>query len=180
MREREEKQRIIALIIIIILIVIMIALVSKSMKKAKNTAINNAIELQIQDTATVSKATIDSLTPCSLYREILKQEIAHPDIVWAQAILESGWLKKHTNNNLFGMQKPKRRPNLVLSGSPDNYAHYMSWIDSVIDYKLWQEYCQTDKLCREAYLSFLARHYAKDKNYINKIKLIIDNNQSIL
>lgn len=140
---------------------------------------SSALKQKLRDTEVSETQIEDTLSLVSLYKEIQQQEIAHPDIVWAQAILETGWLKKHTNNNLFGMKKPTKRPNLTLASSPKNYAHYKHWVDAVTDYKLWQKFCQVDKLSRDAYLDFLAEHYATDKQYVIKLKKIL-NNQSIL
>lgn len=176
-------------IIIILLCIIaqaVFVLIAMNIKTAKRNSINNTIELQIEDTTTVSKTNIDSLTPISLYKEILRLEIVHPDIVWAQAILESGWLKKHTNNNLFGMQKPKVRASFALKTSPDNYAHFETWQESVKDYKLWQQFNgltekQTGELLsQEEYLNYLAYTYSQDPRYTEKLISIMNGSQEIL
>ena len=52
-----------------------------------------------------------------LYLEIIENGIKHPDIVLAQAILESGYLTSQIfieNKNLFGMRFPERRPTVAL------------------------------------------------------------------
>lgn len=87
-------------------------------------------------------------------------EIEYPEIVLAQAKLESGnftsnRFKQH--NALFGFQ---------TSGT--NIIKYKSWKESVIDYKCWQM-----KRLKEGedYYDFLVRiKYSEDSLYINKLK----------
>jgi hypothetical protein len=86
-------------------------------------------------------APFDSLTPQNVYRHILECEIKHPEIVYRQAVLESGNFGSKNclrNNNLFGMKHPGRRKTLSL-GQRGQYAYYTSWKQSIEDYKLWQD-----------------------------------------
>lgn len=141
-------------------------------------------------TADTIPAVVDTIIPLNvhtLWDEINSQEIIHPEIVWAQAILESGWLKKHTNNNLFGMQKPKVRASFALKTSADNYAHFNTWQESVKDYKLWQQFNglttkkQTGELLsQEEYLDYLAYTYSQDPKYTQKLISIMNGNQELL
>lgn len=71
------------------------------------------------------------LTPENVYAYCVEQDIAHPEIVTAQAILETGWLDC-TNccldkNNIFGF---------YYKGS---YLSFDTWEESVEYYKRWQE-----------------------------------------
>lgn len=43
------------------------------------------------------------------------------------------------NKNLFGMKHPKDRPTLDI-GSDNQYARYISFPDSVVDFYLWYDY----------------------------------------
>ena len=55
-----------------------------------------------------------------LYTEILKSDIIYPDIVFAQAILETGEFTSeifHLNRNLFGMKFPRIRKTTSLGKS---------------------------------------------------------------
>jgi hypothetical protein len=68
-----------------------------------------------------------SLVDSNVYREIVAQKIHHPDIVLAQAKLETGNYKSKactSYNNLFGLRKP--------DGS---YYKFNSWQESVKAYK---------------------------------------------
>lgn len=90
--------------------------------------------------------------------------IHHPDIVYAQAILETGHFKsvgclKH--NNLFGLYNSKAK----------RYCRFNHWSESVIAYKEW---IQRRYKPPEDYYKFLSRiHYAEDPAYISKLKQIV-------
>lgn len=87
-------------------------------------------------------------------------EMEYPDIVLAQAKLESGNFTSNRfikYNALFGFQK-----------SESNIIKYKSWKESVIHYKCWQMNRLRED---ENYYNFLIRvKYAADTNYINKLK----------
>jgi flagellum-specific peptidoglycan hydrolase FlgJ len=96
--------------------------------------------------------------------------IAHPDIVIAQAIIESGNFKSNIfkeNNNLFGMKMPEYRKTTAI-GINRGHAVYSSWRESVIDYALWQGK-RARYSTKNQYLRRL-KSYAADPNYITKIK----------
>ena len=90
--------------------------------------------------------------------ELHRQNIPHPDIVLAQARLETGNFTSYNckvRHNLFGIKHQNK------------YASYRRWQDSVKDYKerISSRYTGGD------YYIFLKRiHYAKDPKYINKLK----------
>lgn len=114
-------------------------------------------------------------TPEGLYNEITCYNLQHPDIVFAQAVLETGHFKSNifrTNNNLFGMRHPKVRPTTSL-GAQSGHAKYRSWQESVEDYSLWQSFCFKKKVNRLDYLSYLSRNYAEDTSYVLKLLKII-------
>jgi len=87
-------------------------------------------------------------------------EMEYPDIVLAQAKLESGNFTSNRfikYNALFGFQK-----------SESNIIKYKSWKESVVHYKCWQMNRLRED---ENYYNFLIRvKYASDTNYINKLK----------
>jgi flagellum-specific peptidoglycan hydrolase FlgJ len=106
----------------------------------------------------------------NLARLIYNLKIAHPDIVMAQAIIESGNFKSNIfkeNNNLFGMKMPEYRKTTAI-GTNRGHAVYRNWRESVIDYALWQgkraRHSTTNQYLRRL------RSYATDPNYITKIK----------
>lgn len=117
-----------------------------------------------------------------VYEELLRLDVKFPDIVLAQAILESGnfasKVTKH-NNNLFGMRMPKVRQTTAV-GQRYGYARYYNWKDSVKDYKLWQEALlkRYPNMTRGQYKSYIDRIYSTGKNYISKINLIIQKNKN--
>lgn len=88
-------------------------------------------------------------------------EIQYPEIVYAQALLETGHFKSKLctqYNNLFGLYNSRTR----------SYYRFDNWWDSVIAYRDKVQYKykgNTD------YYTFLVNlPYATDPNYIRKIK----------
>jgi flagellum-specific peptidoglycan hydrolase FlgJ len=111
-----------------------------------------------------------------LYNEILEQGLEFPDIVFAQAILESGHFKSKIfkkNKNLFGMKYPSKRKTVSL-GKRYGYSFYEFWEESVEDYYLYQEYLlKKKKISRSQYFLYLDRNYASNKGYSKKLQVII-------
>jgi len=103
---------------------------------------------------------IEGFSENNLIKFMMLIEIQYPEIVLAQAKLESGnftseRFKKY--NALFGFQT-----------SDTNIIKYKSWKESVIHYKTWQ---MKRLKSNENYYDFLIRiKYATDSNYINKLK----------
>ena len=90
--------------------------------------------------------------------EIIRQGLPHPEIVLAQARLETGNFKSmrcKVDHNIFGIKHGKK------------YATYKRWQDCVTDYKkrISSRYKGGD------YYEFLRRiGYARDPKYIQKLK----------
>ena len=114
-----------------------------------------------------------NLSHINLYKTIQSMGIQYPDIVFAQAVLESGNFTSNlakVNNNLFGMKLAKSRETTAIGRGKSGYAKYESWVHSVQDYFHWQNYFMKDKdLNRKQYLNLLGRVYAEDKHYISRI-----------
>lgn len=93
-------------------------------------------------------------------------DIQHPDIVYAQAILETGHFRSQgclRDNNLFGLYNSKKR----------QYHKFDHWSVSVVKYKEW---IQRRYKPPEDYYKFLQRiGYASDPNYVNKLRNIVKN-----
>ncbi len=99
--------------------------------------------------------------------------ISHADVVVQQIILETGNLTSAIcleNNNLFGMKEPRVRETTAL-GTKRGHAYYKNYIESIKDYKLWQEDRNVnDQICYYTFLSEVG--YAEANHYINALKNI--------
>lgn len=111
----------------------------------------------------------------NVYKEIRKHNIEFSDIVFCQAILESGHFKSkiaNNNNNLFGMRHPKKRIT-KSKGSRYKYAIFDNWQDSVSDYKLWQiNFLRERYISRGDYMNYIEKKYCGYSNYIIKLNKI--------
>lgn len=109
---------------------------------------------------------------------IYMYHIKFPDIVIAQAYLESGYLTSLLfveTNNPFGMKVTKNRPTTNF-GDYNGYAIFSSLKDAVLDYAIWQngfnkEYTKD----LESYMNYLDTHYSTDSTYKEKLEWIIRN-----
>jgi uncharacterized FlgJ-related protein len=111
-----------------------------------------------------------------LISEIKKMNFAFPYIVYGQAVLETNNFRSRIfleNKNLFGMRVATQRVN-VCKGSQYDHACYNSWIDSVIDYGLYYATYLSRLTTESDYYDYLSQFYAEDKNYISKLKEIIE------
>lgn len=94
----------------------------------------------------------------NLKHELLKHNIQHPNIVMAQAKLESNNYKSKltkTHNNIFGLK------------TGNQYTKYSHWTECVKDYKNRIQ----SRYTKGNYYAFLDRiNYAEDNNYTYKIK----------
>lgn len=102
-----------------------------------------------------------------LMEALIYYDIQYPEIVYAQAILETGNFKSTNclvHNNLFGLYNSKEK----------RYCRFNHWTESVVAYKGWIQYRYRPN---EDYYHFLNRiGYAKDSLYINKVKRIVNSN----
>ena len=93
-------------------------------------------------------------------------EIKHPQIVYAQAILETGHFKSNVclnYNNLFGLYDSKNK----------DYYKFNHWAESIVAYKEW---IQKKYQPPNNYYVFLEKvNYASDKEYISTLKSIVNN-----
>lgn len=95
-------------------------------------------------------------------------DIKHPDIVCAQAILETGYFKSRVcrkYNNLFGLYDSKNK----------DYYKFNHWSDSVLGYL---NYIQYKYHPPDDYYIFLQDiGYAEDSLYVNKLKKLVNLNE---
>jgi flagellum-specific peptidoglycan hydrolase FlgJ len=93
-------------------------------------------------------------------------KVKHPQIVYAQAVLETGHFKSDlclNGNNLFGLYNSKKH----------RYYTFDHWKDCIIAYKEMIQYKYKDG---DDYLNFLKEiGYAEDSEYICKLKKLIKN-----
>jgi hypothetical protein len=172
-------------IVSIIRILIIISLLAVVAINAIDQMYTRNLDAKIQELDTklqelrVYQGYIDSVKYLPLTKENIyilcdKYNIKYPDVVVAQAQIESGNFKSSLcteHNNLFGMKIPYRRFS-VRSGKANNYAKYDHWSHSVIDYGILQNMF-ADLSSKENYLKWLDATYAEDPNYIQKINRLI-------
>lgn len=121
--------------------------------------------------------TNNSFSKEKLFLEIDRYSFKYPDIVKAQAILESGHFKSPVflqNNNMFGMRKAMVRIT-TAEGSNLNHAYYVDWKYCVADRALYEAQ-YLSKLTREEYFSYLDQAYAEGEGYSKLLKQIIKKN----
>ena len=109
-----------------------------------------------------SKSPEDGLMEALIY-----YEVQHPQIVYAQAVLETGHFKSDlclNDNNLFGL----------YNSNKGKYHSFNHWVESVISYK---DFIQYKYKPSEDYYEFLQRiGYAEDADYISKLKKVVNKN----
>ena len=117
------------------------------------------------DTITLVPVFMDRTAKEGLIDALEYYDIHHPNIVYAQAVLETGHFKSEgclKHNNLFGLYNSKAK----------RYCRFNHWTESVIAYKEW---IQRRYKPPEDYYEFLKRiHYARDPEYIKKLKKIVN------
>ena len=137
--------------------------------REQSDAMNREFMIQLR----TQEIRASEFTPELLWEYLRTAGIQHKDIVYRQAVLETGWFRSGSfteYNNLFGMKVPKMRTNKV-GGEGYGHASYSHWTESVDDYKLWQDYRQVHP--NIDYYGFLDRvGYATAKNYIRTLKQI--------
>jgi hypothetical protein len=154
---------------------------------------NYTLHVNFDNASIIYKARFDSLT--YKYENTKKEDVKRYELNWnnvcfwvdyfkieksdtikAQILLETNFLKSEicwTNRNICGMKQAVRRSNVALTENL-GHAFYTTYIESIYDYKLWQQYCYINK--RENYFKFLRRTgYATDPNYVIKLKFILSN-----
>ena len=124
------------------------------------------------------------MTKSNVYHAILTSKLKYPDIVFAQAMLESGDLGSKltkTNNNVFGMKLPVKRTTLAV-GELNGHALYFHWLESVQDYKIYQEYIIKTRHIknRYSYIRYLNRTYSAVHDYSKRLKRVIKENMDVI
>lgn len=111
-----------------------------------------------------------------LFREYIEElNIKFPDIVYAQAVIETGEFSSpifKDNHNLFGMKCAASRP-YTHKGEGRGHAVYDNWKESVLDYALYQASYLRELRTEEQYYEYIGNHYAEDPNYVTKIRNVV-------
>ena len=96
--------------------------------------------------------------------------VKHPDIVYAQAVLETSYFKSslcNNSNNLFGLYNSKKK----------KYYTFNHWKDCIVAYKEMVQYKykgDTNKPPNDYYKFLSDIGYAKYPHYIKKLKRIVN------
>jgi hypothetical protein len=135
-------------------------------------------------TITTSNATITD-EESNLYESILCMNFENPEIVWAQAILETGHLKSKlckNYNNLFGMKMARKRYTLATGRTNHGYAVYNSKDSSLADYLVWQNVLIKKKgsMSSTAYMNYINMVYCETPGYSKQLKQILRKNRGHL
>lgn len=154
------KQKVFNILISLIVGVLSVVQVLPYLKKDKPP------EIKVIHVVSKEQPDFFSKSPQEGLMEALKYYgVKHPQIVYAQAILETGNFTSNLcvkNNNLFGLYDSKNK----------KYYSYNYWWESIEAYKkLIQRKYNNSKY----YYMFLEDiKYAGDKDYINKVKKIAE------
>lgn len=126
----------------------------------------------------INLVTENSFSEEKLIKEIESYNFKYPDIILAQAYLESGNFKSNVfleNGNLFGMREAGGRVTTAL-GTKNNHAYYENWRQSLIDRSLF-EAAYLRNLSRSEYMLYLKRNYAEIKDYDKLVQNLINKKQ---
>jgi len=121
----------------------------------------------------------EAFSPQALWNYMKEINMQFPDIVFAQAVLESGNFNSkifRSNHNLFGMREAGRRIK-TCKGTELNHAYYDNWKESVLDYAFYQAYYLDDIKTKEMYLTYLDNNYAESGNYRKTVEDVINANK---
>jgi hypothetical protein len=77
------------------------------------------------------------------------------------------------NNNLFGMKEATQRI-YTSKGSQNGHAYYTNWMESLYDYGFYCATYLSSIKQEDEYYNYLSQFYAEDKNYVDKLKTIIE------
>lgn len=161
MKERIKSFFAVVLLIGASLVVITLLYIHEG--KASKSLINTTPP-PVVDTVPAAPEFMDKEVHEGLKEALDCYEIKCPDIVYAQAVLETGHFKSDiclNNNNLFGLYNSKTK----------KYYKFNHWSESVVAYKEW---IQKRYKPPEDYYAFLERvHYASDPKYTHKLKQIV-------
>lgn len=123
---------------------------------------------EVSDTGDESYIDFLSMSPEEgLFEALEYYGVQHPDIVYAQAILETGYFTSRLckeDHNLFGLYNSRTK----------KYYKFSHWTESIVAYL---DYIQYRYEPPDDYYRFLDKiGYAEDPYYTNKLKSIVKRN----
>lgn len=128
---------------------------------------------KVERTIVVDQET--QFTKDKLIVEIGYMNFRHPEIVLAQATLETGNFTSlifKENNNMFGMKLPRTRATKAV-GENRGHATFDNWEDSLDDYGMYYN-AYLKSLNEESYYQFLKEFYAEDVRYVDKVRRLAE------
>lgn len=153
--------------ITVVLIVAICVLDTTLIQKPNGNPPNSYSTTTTLDTMDLTPVFMSKSADEGLIEALEYHNIHHPDIVYAQALLETGNFTSEgclVHNNLFGLYNSRTK----------RHCRFNHWSESVIAYKEW---IQRRYKPPEDYYKFLVRiRYASDPQYIQKLKQIISEN----
>jgi uncharacterized FlgJ-related protein len=144
-------------------------------RKSKLMLIIPLVMAWIPTNSSVVKLKRDAFSEERMIRLARQIGIRYVDVMVAQSKIETAHytsLVFKANKNLFGMKLAKSRETTAI-GEQHNHADYISWQQSVVDYKLWQDRVIKKLNTKQKYLAYLHENYAEDKQYVKLIKRMI-------
>lgn len=165
MRNKWLKALIVAATVVPWSVVIVLLLQVKSIV-SQQPKVETVPVIEVADTIINEQPKFFSQTPKEGLEEALSYYgLKHKDIVYAQAILETGNFKSKVckeNNNLFGIYNSKKK----------RYCKFKHWAESVVAYKEW---IQKKYQPPNNYYTFLENiNYAEEKEYTRLLKEIVN------
>lgn len=116
----------------------------------------------------------DEFSEENLKKEINNLGFKYPDIIYAQAVEETGRFKSPVfkqNNNLFGLKIPNLRPTLA-TGENLNHAKFRNWRESLIERAMWDIQNTNNIYSKQEYYQLLDAIYAEKPGYSDRLKQI--------
>lgn len=132
----------------------------------------------IESEEVINLVTNNSFTLEAFKKEVKQSKFKYPDIIIAQALIESEHFSSpvwRENHNMFGMKSARTRFTLAIDDNL-NHAVFKNWKDCVKD-RLIYDALYLNNLSRAQYLKFLDKRYARagGTSYSELIEQVIRN-----
>jgi uncharacterized FlgJ-related protein len=117
----------------------------------------------------------NQFSEAKLIAEIKKMHFKYPEIILAQAKIETGNFTSpifKINHNLFGMKEAQSRITTAQE-TQMGHARYENWKDSFYDYCIYYSSYLRKLDTEEEYYEYLSQNYAEDPHYVTTLKAMI-------